>query len=174
MNEEWRTAVTKYGPQSNLMASNLGRIKRLPYKSGKSDTCQDERIYESKGQKYGHIIISWADPQATTTNGRRPILRDFAHRIIALTFIGTPTNDSAIIRHKNGNARDNRPENLVWGSRGQNSLDRISEPNSISTHPIGLFVGPSLKKRIDHAINNQENERAVLIEVQSLINKFIG
>ena len=44
----------------------------------------------------------------------------------------------------------------------------------MSTIAIGLFIGHKLKRRIDHAISKGENEREVLIEIQTLINGFIN
>lgn len=46
------------------------------------------------------------------------------HKLIALTFLGNPPFESAVIRHLNGNKLDNRVENLAWGTYKENEADK--------------------------------------------------
>jgi hypothetical protein len=47
------------------------------------------------------------------------------HRLMALTFLGTPPIPSHQVRHLDGNPTYNRIENLVWGTAKDNANDRI-------------------------------------------------
>lgn len=58
------------------------------------------------------------------------------HRLVAEAFHG-PRPADAQIRHLNGDRRDNRPENLAYGSASQNMQDRIEHgrnPELNKTH----------------------------------------
>lgn len=46
------------------------------------------------------------------------------HQLILLTFHGPRPSPTAVARHLNGNARDNRAENLAWGTAKENAADR--------------------------------------------------
>lgn len=45
------------------------------------------------------------------------------HRLVLITFEGGPPFVGAECRHKNGNKRDNRYENLEWGTHAENMAD---------------------------------------------------
>lgn len=47
------------------------------------------------------------------------------HRLIAATFLPIKPGADFEICHKNGNPLDNRAENLCWGTRSDNALDRV-------------------------------------------------
>ena len=45
----------------------------------------------------------------------------FAHRLVALTYLGAPSVEAPHVNHKNGNKADNRVENLEWCSQADNN-----------------------------------------------------
>lgn len=47
------------------------------------------------------------------------------HRLVLLTFIGKPKR-GYVCRHINGVKKDNRLENLAWGTRHQNWMDALN------------------------------------------------
>lgn len=51
-----------------------------------------------------------------------PIGRRYVHRLVAESFMESPTTDLEV-RHLNNNPTDNRVQNLEWGTRSQNVLD---------------------------------------------------
>lgn len=74
-------------------------------------------------------------------NGRE--VKQSVHRLVALAFHGPPEPFWAQVRHLNGDQRDNRPENLKWGTGAENAADRKAHgteasgdrhPNTHKTH----------------------------------------
>lgn len=57
---------------------------------------------------------------------RRQKLR--VHHAVLLAFVG-PRPEGALGRHKNDVPDDNRPENLLWGTRTDNARDRLQNGN---------------------------------------------
>lgn len=60
------------------------------------------------------------------------------HRLVALAFHG-PCPDGYDVCHRNGVRADNRPENLYYGTRSQNNLDKRAhgtDHNARKTHCI--------------------------------------
>ena len=47
------------------------------------------------------------------------------HTLVLEAFVG-PKPDGLEARHLNGNSTDNRADNLVWGTRSENNLDRVA------------------------------------------------
>jgi hypothetical protein len=48
------------------------------------------------------------------------------NRVVALTFLGEPPFQGAIVRHLNGVPTDDRVENLAWGTHSENQMDRFT------------------------------------------------
>ncbi len=171
--EEWRQAISKYGIEPRLLVSSKGRIVGLPYKSWPCyGTAGKIKFLRGNQQTYGHINVSWADSEgAPDEAGRLPTKRDFIHQIVARTFIGTPPIGNTLVRHRNGNPRDNFVKNLIWGNKNSNMRDKLSAPDSYSVMPNGLFVGAALQRRITAAINGNLNPTDVLKEIRTKIEK---
>jgi hypothetical protein len=65
-------------------------------------------------RRLGHIVIG------TSINSKRVTL--YVHRLVLAAFIG-PCPAGMMACHRNGDATDNRPENLYWGTAADNGSD---------------------------------------------------
>lgn len=93
-------------------ASNMGRIKSLPHNttSGKilKANCNGTG-------NYPRVVISLNGKRVTRT----------VHKLVMLAFKGPPQKGQQV-RHLNGIRKDNRLENLAYGSALENQHDRIA------------------------------------------------
>lgn len=103
MREQWRPIA---GYEGLYEISDQGRVKSLRF--GR------ERILNPRSGNgaAGHLAV--------TLPGRK---NHYVHRMVAEAFLGPCPVEGHIVCHKNGNAGDNRAENLYWGSRKENVLD---------------------------------------------------
>lgn len=62
------------------------------------------------------------------------------HRIVALAFLGEPTEGSDIVDHIDTNRQNNRPENLRWCDKGENILK-----NPLTIRKIEYRAGVSVQ-----------------------------
>jgi hypothetical protein len=102
MAEIWRDAP---GYEGAYQVSTLGRVRNT--KSGRV-----LRPHE-QGRGYLQAMLS--------KQGKRS--HPLVHRLVALAFVPNPENKPQI-NHKNGNKKDNRPENLEWCTMSENLLHR--------------------------------------------------
>ena len=113
------------GYEGKYQASNLGRIRslnRIVYTRNRYNRKLYPRMIHGRILrpgvycKSGHISVVLG----RGTNGI-PV-----HQLVAFTFIG-PRPKGMDIRHKNGNPKDNRLENLEYGTRRENILDAYKD-----------------------------------------------
>lgn len=71
--------------------------------------------------QYGHLAVHLFD-----RNGMRRTI--YVHQLVAAAFLG-PRLHGMQIRHLNGNPRDNRHENLAYGTLSDNMHDRVAHGN---------------------------------------------
>lgn len=57
------------------------------------------------------------------------MVKRFVHRLVLEAFVGK-CPDKMHARHLNGNPSDNRVENLAWGTRSENMMDRVRHGTS--------------------------------------------
>lgn len=105
--EQWRPIPSLPG----VLASSLGRIMVAPYRAAMGGGRKGEREYGGT-------------PRFGTWDGARYIwgLRGKTYRVARLVceaFHGAPPA-GAVCMHLSEDARDNRPENLAWGTQKQN------------------------------------------------------
>ena len=118
MDEVWRDIP---GYEGKYQASNMGRIRSLDrYVRGRCHYSGNEFRRKISGRvlkpgqfcKNGHVSI---------VLGHRAIGSP-VHKLVMRTFVGE-TPEGMEILHINGNPKDNRLENLRYGTRTENILD---------------------------------------------------
>lgn len=146
MEEIWKDIP---GYEGRYQASTLGRIKSLerkvpgknPYTGKKFMRRAPSRILKpGEYCKSGHLSV------VLEHHGiGRPV-----HQLIMRTFVGEPPDGMEVL-HINGNPKDNRLENLRYGTRTENILDvyyqggrwRKLSIDDVQTIRFGLFCGIS-------------------------------
>jgi len=61
---------------------------------------------------YYHVSLS--------TGSRATVKKCLVHRLVAITFLGPPPIESAVVNHIDGNKRHNAAANLEWVTQGAN------------------------------------------------------
>jgi len=92
--------------------SNMGKIKRLI-----GNKCKIERILkQNNGDKYGHLTV------LLSKNGVGK--HKYVHRLVLEAFIGICPKGMEC-RHLDGNPKNNKLDNLCWGTRSDNQKDSV-------------------------------------------------
>lgn len=94
-------------PIPGYQASSLGRIRNIR-------TLRPRKLTPDKD---GYFRFSVYFPESGKYGSAR------VHRIICEAFHGPPPEAKSMALHKNGDPRDNRPENLYWGDALDNASD---------------------------------------------------
>lgn len=94
---------------------------------------------------------SWSFGKENSTNPYLHISNVRVHRIVATAFHGDPPDSKYVVDHIDTNCRNNRPENLRWLTRLENSLKN-----------------PVTRKKIEYLCGNIE----AFLENPSMLNNF--
>lgn len=105
--EQWRAIA---GYEGRYDVSDQGRVRSLP-----RNGTRKEVVYLKPFHLRGYARV-------TLRQGRdRPVY--FVHRLVLEAFVRRRLADEQC-RHLNGNSRDNRLCNIVWGTAHENMIDR--------------------------------------------------
>lgn len=146
--EEWRPVP---GFESELVASSKGRVARLiGFEYSGYEAVSVSTVFE------GHPVLT----------GNLSDLGDSftiaTHRIIALTFLGEPPQGKPDVNHKDGDKKNNAPENLEWCSKAENlaharrtglnpdNLRRYTESQYQQARELWAAGGWTLKRLAEH------------------------
>jgi hypothetical protein len=95
-------------------ATEDGRIYSV---RGNHGTAPLKEIYQGTNIKTDYkFVIFWYNNRPSTKS---------VHRLVAMAFLGKPSNKNLEIRHLDGNRHNNNVSNLLWGSRKENCQDTI-------------------------------------------------
>ena len=91
-----------------------------------SDLYRIRRVVAARGVVAGHILKPYRGGKGYLAirlyvNGRRRAFK--VHHLVLLAFVG-PRPEGMECRHLDGNKTNNRPENLCWGTRTENTADK--------------------------------------------------
>ena len=98
-----------------------------------------------------------------------------AHRMVALTWIGPPPFDGAMVCHKDGNPVNNSVENLYWGSAQDNTRDSVKHGTNSFTNPAHFAQNPHSRQSIGSVRRAHKlgiiNKDQALKEIESIRQK---
>lgn len=109
--------------------------REIPETNGNYFASDDGQVW-SRPRQYskGGVLKPWQDAKgyvwvALSVAGK--LRKSRVHRLILETFVGPPSNGLEC-RHLDGDPSNNRLDNLVWGTRSENTYDKVRHGN----HPI--------------------------------------
>ena len=115
--EEWRPVV---GWEDSHEVSSLGRVRSLdryvPWRYGQERLAKG-RVLAMHPQNTGYLIVQ-------LKYAPRPRKAVTVHALVLEAFVG-PKPDGMEARHLDGDQTNNRPDNLRWGTRSENALDKV-------------------------------------------------
>lgn len=94
-----------------------------------SNKRREPRILAPVNGPNGYLVV-W-----TYTAGKRRMR--FIHRLVLEHFTGPP-KPGQICRHLNGDPRDNRLENLQWGTHAENMADKVRHGTQVKGEAVNL------------------------------------
>jgi|ERR1035437_1639291 hypothetical protein len=119
--------VWKFIPRYNnrYLASSKGRVLSL---------CRDPQLLvltssEGTGE---YLVVSLG---SSSPDGKQKVRK--VHQVIAETFLDNPLY-LPLVRHKDGNQKNNNLENLAWGTYKENSADSEAHGTRLRGEAIGL------------------------------------
>lgn len=116
--EEWRPVV---GYEGLYEVSSLGRVRglerRIPHWRGGSSVLPERILKPDTSDARGYERFS------LSRDGRIQYRR--AHRLVCEAFHGSAPEGKPFACHKDGNPRNNKSDNLYWGSASDNMQDKL-------------------------------------------------
>ena len=86
-----------------------------------------------QGTPYGHLRVTIWTPGVP-----QPQRVYWVHRLVCEAWHGEAPEGKPIVRHMDGNARNNRPSNLRWGSEEENAEDRERDRRDREAEGVSL------------------------------------
>lgn len=111
--ELWRPVP---GYEGAYEVSSQGRVRSLERLDSRGHKRRGKLLSAGSSGREGRLTVSLADNGAMRTH--------WVHQIVLMAFVG-PRPAGMEACHWNGDPRDNRVENLRWGTRRENTLDRV-------------------------------------------------
>ena len=110
------------GYEGYYQVSNLGRVKSVQrviyrrYEDGRNvrKTIKERIVKPYEHDRFGHLVVNlWRNNK---------LKHELLHRLVAQEFIGGE-HEGLVVRHLDGNPRNNRVENLAYGTTTDNIMD---------------------------------------------------
>lgn len=150
--EEWRTIPSAPA----YSASSLGRVRRdaitragfgaVRHPSGKP--------LSQRALPHGHL-------QVTISMGNQPRTM-LVHRLVAEAFLPPQPVGKVCVCHKDDDPSNNRPANLFWGSKADNSADMVRKGRSVrGTRVTGSRLTEMAVRDIRARLKNGEYQRDI-------------
>lgn len=89
------------------------------------------------------------------------------HRLVAWAFCGAPPSSKSVVRHLDGNPKNNHTANLAWGTQVENWEDRIKHGRARngSQHPDAKLTEAQviqIRSRVDSIVGRRYGYRRPL------------
>jgi len=146
--EEWRDVV---GWEGLYRVSNHGQVQRVIGGAG----THAGRLLKPYDKGTGYWCVQLLD--------RGRLARCRVHRLVAIAFVAgaAPELD---VHHKNGNKKDNRPENLEWCTRAEHVKHRAVPRKGCGFGPGELHWRAKLKEGQVRRIRRLAKETGLTLE----------
>jgi hypothetical protein len=124
MQEEWRGVP---GWEHLYEVSNMGRVRSLDRVVRRSST--DVRVKGKvlraglTGEGYARVMLKEPDG-ISPGSGRKWFV--FVHVLVLTTFVGPKPDPRMIALHADDDGKNNRLDNLRWGTRSENGKDAVA------------------------------------------------
>lgn len=154
-------------------ASDDGNVRSLDrvveFKDGRRRSFPGKVLKPNKWREYRVLVLRGEDGRRRTAIVARFVL--MAHR-------GPKPFPDAVIRHLNDDSTDDRLDNLAWGTRLENTADRIRNGNDFrgEKHPSSrLTESDVVAIRAEVSAGRRQREVAVRYGVNpSVISRIVG
>lgn len=134
------------GLEGKYQASSKGRIKSLAREihvvSKLGNGFQRrirERILSPSNHSAGYLFV-----KLDRKNRGRPV-----HQLVAMAFMGMPPEGMEVL-HANGNKKDNRIENLRYGTHSENSIDCYFQDRKIGRGKVTMEQVCEIRERLQN------------------------
>lgn len=96
--------------------SNMGRVRSnsRPSRNWRAEWMTKPRIKKFTIASHGYLVARFTNQAGESKN-------IYLHSIMCTVFNGVQPEEDSTVNHKNGQKRDNRPENLEWVSQEDNT-----------------------------------------------------
>jgi hypothetical protein len=111
----WKS-ISEWGVKGAYQVSNHGHVKRAKRAKG----CRVGKMLAMRELPSGYVVVKMRIP------GRRNGVTKAVHQVVASAFKLPREDHHEVIHHKNHKKQDNRPENLEWTTRRENTLAALA------------------------------------------------
>ncbi|MBI1234723.1 MAG: hypothetical protein GC208_09505 [Alphaproteobacteria bacterium] len=149
--EIWRT-VPSY---PEYCASSLGRVRREAIVYGGQGSVRKPRgVLTARPLPLGHL-------QVTLSIGNKRITA-LVHRLVAEAFLPAPLPGQDCVLHCDDDPANNRPENLRWGTRQDNSADMVSKSRQARGEAVSSAkITPEVVRDIRRRAADSQKQRDI-------------
>ena len=155
-NAAWRS-VSEWGLNAAYEVSNYGHVKRAKRAKG----CRVGRLLALRELLSGYIVVKMRVP------GRKNGVIKAVHQVVASAYQLPRHDNDEVIHHKNHNKRDNRPENLEWTTKRENSQAAVAagQFERQGKHVAAIISRKEVRQIRDLATAMTRHEISVALEV---------
>jgi len=157
--EIWKPVLVS-GYEGHYEVSNFGNVRRMrccPECSKSLGAWRTLHITANRGYKSVALCVN-------STKKTVPV-----HRLVAIAFLGEPTDGRIYVNHKNCDGTDNRLENLEWCTKSENALHAINNGRWNNTRGEN-----SARTKLKWEQVNEMRERRKSGESISSLSRFYG